>query len=81
MEIIGNQVATIYQRQDLSVAQSSPFHDFNKKSQLEDRGQEVAWLVKDKIRAFPKFLAHATSVPYLFSPNFKFQIDLDYRAK
>ena len=34
-----------------------------------------------RIKKFPKSLTEHTSVPYLFSPNFTYQFDFDYRAR
>ena len=41
----------------------------------------VKWKLKFRIQRFPTSLACKTSVPYLFSPNFTYQLDFNYRAK
>lgn len=34
-----------------------------------------------RIKRFPRQLCAQTSVPYLFSPNFKYQIDIDFNRQ
>ena len=41
----------------------------------------VKWKLKYRINRFPTSLTSKTSVPYLFSPNFTYQLDFNYRAK
>ena len=81
MEVINNQIATVYYRvnffsegtdvildQNLSTPQDHQTLD----NKCQDHGQEVKWRVDFRIRCFPKTLAQITSVPYLFSPNFTY---------
>ena len=41
----------------------------------------MKWKIDFRIKRFPRSLAIHTSVPYLFSPNFTYQLDFNYRAK
>ena len=72
MEVINGFVARVYQRHDID--------DLGYKTENEggDKGQLVEWEVKYFIRRFPTHLAATTSVNYLFSPNFKYQLDYIY---
>ena len=45
---------------------------------IEEAGQKIEWESKYIIRRFPKHLASNTSVNYLFSPNFTYQLDYIY---
>lgn len=47
----------------------------------QDTGQQVKWKVEFRIKRFPKSLAKLTSFPFIFSPNFTYQFDFDYRAQ
>ena len=44
-------------------------------------GQTVRWIRKYRIKQFPEDLSTLTSVPYLFSPNFKFHLDFHFRKE
>lgn len=39
----------------------------------------MQWNVSYKITRWPSFLCLRTSAPYLFSPNFTFQLDFSYK--
>ena len=67
MEVINHFVATVYYRVDESEPGATG-HD----------AKRVKWEPKFKIRRFPTILAQLTSYNYLFSPNFKWQIDFEY---
>ena len=71
MEVINGFVATVYERFNID--------DNGNEYRLNgDEGQKVKWEPKYIIRRFPKHLADITSVNYLFSPNFTFQLDYNY---
>jgi len=40
----------------------------------------VQWKIWRRIKRFPSFLAGKSSFNFLFSPNFKFYIDVDYEG-
>ena len=75
MEVINNFIGTVYERYDVD-------HDgkvIPGSQGAEPRGQHVRWRPKYRIKAFPQALCTLTSVPYLFSPNFEYQLDFNYR--
>ena len=84
MEVINDFIATVYYRVNLddngrkSTNRNGLFEDVDFS---EDCGQPVKWIEKYKIKRYPKSLVDKTSVPYLFSPNFTYMIDFNYRAK
>ena len=45
----------------------------------EDVGQKAIWVEKYNIKPFPTYLARYTSAKFLFSPNFKYQLDYIYK--
>ena len=47
----------------------------------EDYGQQVKWKIDFRIKKFPSAISKLTSAPYLFSPNFTYQLDFNYRAR
>ena len=76
MEVVNNQFANVYTRCNVD--------DKGKtitEVSLEDCGQQVKWKVAYRIKRYARTLAGKTSVPYIFSPNFTFQLDFNYRAK
>ena len=82
MEVINGTTAVVYQREDVidgetQAMESEKYQDGNE----IDYGQQVKWKVLYRIKKFPKSLTEHTSVPYLFSPNFTYQFDFDYRAR
>lgn len=89
MEVVNGLTAAVYEREDVIESENhTPDGDdyLNQQSTfLEqegvDRGQQVRWTVLFRITKFPKSLTEHTSVPYLFSPNFIYQFDFDYRAR
>ena len=72
MEVINGFVARVYERYDIDDL------GYEVDNEGGDKGQLVEWKVKYYIRRFPKHLAETTSVNYLFSPNFKYQLDYLY---
>ena len=72
MEVINGFVARVYTRKDIDEL------GYEVENVGGDTGQLVEWEVKYFIRRFPKHLAATTSVNYLFSPNFKYQLDYLY---
>ena len=76
MEVIKNRFALIYKRYNVHKnAQDS------EKLNGKDYGQLVEWRVLHHVTRWPSMLQHATSVPYLFSPNFTYMLDFDYQNK
>ena len=77
MEVINNFIATVYRRVNIddegNVIPESKFD--------EDDGQVVKWVVDYQIKRFPRSLVDMTSIPYLFSPNFTYQLDFNYLNK
>ena len=74
MEVINNMIGTVYYRVDLDE------HNCEVEDSIgaEPRGQSVRWIPKFRLKQFPTNLFSLTSVPYLFSPNFRFQLDFYY---
>ena len=70
MEVVNTFYATVYRR--VNVRQPDD---------IEDCGQLVKWKVDFRIKRFPKLLAQQSSVPFLFSPNFTYQFDINFKAK
>lgn len=90
MEVVNNFFATVYERRNLvpekgidgvtklvKKSKEGDDEDSNQGDEV-DNGQMVKWIVKHRIRRFPQKLCQQTSVPYLFSPNFELQIDIDF---
>ena len=76
MEVINNFIGTVYKRVDIDdEGKDMP------SMRIDDEGQIVRWKIEYNIKRFPKSLVDKTSVPYLFSPNFKYQLDFNYQAK
>ena len=75
MEVINDYIGTVYKRVNVDA------DGRELKKEKEDHGQLVLWKVKYNIKRFPKSLVFKTSVPYLFSPNFKYQLDFNFRKK
>ena len=75
MQVINNFIGTVYKRFNIDAEgkyiEQGP----------EDDGQAVEWVVDYHIKRFPKSLVDKTSVPYLFSPNFTFQFDFNFRTR
>ena len=74
MEVVNNLIGTVYERCNL---------DTNgiEVPGSEAEGQNVSWKIKYRIKQFPEDLSTLTSVPYLFSPNFRFHLDFDFRGE
>ena len=86
MEVVNNFIATIFYRVNIDDTGKSIRSTDQDKAKLfkkieEDNGQQVKWKVDFRIKRFPKSLTQATSVPYLFSPNFKYQLEFLYRSR
>ena len=77
MEVVNNFIGTVYERVNLD----------NNGTEVPDSlgseavGQSVRWKRKYRIKQFPEDLSTLTSVPYLFSPNFKFHLDFNFRGE
>ena len=70
LEVINNFIATVYVRENVDIAEGA-----------EDCGQVVKWKRCYRIKSYPRNLLTRTSVPFLFSPNFKHQLDFNFSAK
>ena len=46
-----------------------------------DKPSFVKWAAIFKIKRWPSSLSTHTSVPYMFSPNFTYQLDFNYAEK
>ena len=80
MEVINNFIGTVYYRANVDDEGNKIEYNFGDEPD-EDEGQAVKWFELFKIKRFPKALVEKTSVPYLFSPNFTYMIDFNFRAK
>ena len=78
MEVINDYIGTVYKRVNID-ANGKKIK--NNKKLTEDYGQAIEWAIDYQIKRFPKSLVDKTSVPYLFSPNFTYQFDFNYRTK
>lgn len=65
LEIINNTFGTIYER------------DFP----VVDDGQFVEWRVKKTLKKLPQMMLGISSLPYSFSPEFKYYIDFLFKLK
>ena len=74
MEVINNFVATVYHRYNLTDSNEIIEGSIG----AEPEGQAIRWKPKYRIKRFPTTLGSMTSVPYLFSPNFKYLLDFSY---
>ena len=77
MEVINNFIGTVYFRIDLD----KNGKEIEGTDGAEARGQTVRWRPKFRLKQFPTALFKLTSVPFLFSPNFKYQLDYNYRKE
>ena len=50
-----------------------------KNPQLED-DKQVKWVIHKRIKRYPSGLAGSTSYNFLFSPSFRYYIDIDYEG-
>lgn len=83
MEVINNTFAIVYNRryvdskgEILTTEESDNIED-----EVADTGQQVKWLVESKITRWPSNLTNSTSVPFIFSQNFTYQLDFDAHKK
>lgn len=77
LEVVNGFIGTVYERVNLD---SNGSIEANTKG-AEAIGQCVRWKVKYRIKQFPQALSTLTSVPYLFSPNFTYQLDFHLREE
>lgn len=80
MLVINDVIGTVYRRIDID-DDGNEIKTFNSNQRQKDHGQAVEWVVHYQIKRFPKLLVDKTSVPYLFSPNFTYQFDFNFRTK
>ena len=78
MEVINNFAATVYKRVNIDKMGKSVNAEVDEN---QDYGQQVKWKVAYRIAKYPGAFCQETSVPYMFSPNFKFQIDVNISGK
>ena len=74
MEVVNTFYATVYQRVNVHQVVDDD-------TKQEDNGQLVKWKPEFRIKRFPKLLAQQTSIPFLFSPNFTYQFDINFKAR
>ena len=85
MEVVNQFTATVYYRGNIDehglIRMATTIKETDL-SQLKDtdHGQQVKWQVEYRIPRFPRF-TEQTSVPALFSPNFTYQFDVNFRNK
>lgn len=84
MEVVNNFAATVYYRGNIdengTIIRQSTILNSNLSELKKDHGQQVKWKVEYRITRFPRF-TEQTSVPCLFSPNFTYQFDVNFRSK
>ena len=68
MEVINNFIGTVYERINVNELNRQ---DLGSEG-AEATGQLVRWKPKYRIKSYPAALGSMTSVPFLFSPNFKY---------
>ena len=73
LEVINNEFGIIYSRVD--------FDQLSPNKAAKDCGQKVQWVVQQKITNWPSQLAEKTSIPFLFSDNFTYRLDVDFKQK
>ena len=85
MEVINNRFAIVYTRRNISLPKGKiNIHGNSNLNQTEqdqeDNGQIIEWELEFNITRWPSLLCHRTTSPYLFSPNFTFQLDYNQVA-
>lgn len=80
MEVINNRFAIVYMRVFVD-SEGNQIDDDLAEKNSEETPQLVKWMPTHKITRWPTSLCTNTSVPYLFSPNFRFQLDFDFKSK
>ena len=91
MEVINDKFGIVYRR---TYSSKDGSQDRDKVKLEEDQseeesadddesnfGKEIYWHLKYKITRWPSNLANRTSVPFMFSPNFKYQLDFGNKRK
>ena len=78
MEVFNDSFAIIYEREIFKKKDSTKFCSEKSYCAVDDCGQEVQWKVESRIMRFPTMLCTETSVPYMFSPDFTYQLDFSY---
>ena len=71
MEVINNDIGTVYYRVDLDI----DGREIKGTDGEAPRGQTVRWLPKYRLKTLSAPLTKLASAPFLFSPNFKYQLD------
>jgi len=74
---INNVFAMVFRRHDIDAEGKKVVGG----PEREDRGQQVRWDKEFQVKRFPRHLAQYTSVPFIFSPNFTYQLDFNYGTK
>ena len=54
---------------------------YSRKDHLnEDKVKKVSWIVWRTVQRYPSLLSGVTSYPFLFSPDFSYYLDIDYKG-
>ena len=77
MEAVNNSFAIVYNRVNIN-ADGDPMNEGDYYNMPEDYGQQIRWMPQFRITRWPSLLFQQTSVPYMFSPNFTYQLDFNY---
>ena len=84
MEVINNRFAIVYKRtfkMEIEGEDDSKENVDEESNDDENMGRSVRWKADYKITRWPSNLTDKTSVPFMFSPNFTYQIDFDRKKK
>jgi hypothetical protein len=81
MEVINDSMATVYRRENIDDLGKSVKHQYLEDREQEDYGQQIKWKISYRIKRYPKRLCSKTSLPYMFSPNFTYQLDFNYHLQ
>lgn len=93
MEVINNRFAIVYRRYYVDTERHASKDEqpggenqdgeaeSAAKSEAPEKPRFVKWAALFKIKRWPSSLSTHTSVPYMFSPNFTYQLDFNYAQK
>ena len=81
MEVVNNRFAIIYRRTFEPLNKDGKGEINEEENDEVNEGKEVFWIIKYKITKWPSNLSNRTSAPFMFSSNFKYQIDFDSKRK
>ena len=77
MEVVNGQFAIVYKRKAIDLTDDAATEIGVSKGDENIKSQFVRWQVEYRIKQFPEDQARLTSVPYLFSSDFKYMFDFD----